>query len=265
MRPERQHLKKGADSFIAQNGSECCRSGCICTPVTAETGSASTPRRESSISGWKLRFSPLLDTRERSFYHGLLCLETFLDVMATAEWHREESPQLKERTEYNESLAPPRRRPGETRMSRTPPPIQAKQAEPSGSGISPPDLPARILPPKARPKDVFERLAQLIADGRIGAARRLIAEAVRCFPDHRRIRLAERVLNGGEATPDSYAQPTAAAESEWLDNPPDDARGKWVALIGSELVGMADSVDELMQSLGAKQLKRIPLVHHLAT
>ncbi len=150
-------------------------------------------------------------------------------------------------------------------MNRTPPPMQAKQAETSGSGISLPKSQARILSPKARSEDVFERLAQLIADGRIGAARRLIAEAVCCFPNHDRIRLAERVLNGGKATPDPYAQPTAAAESEWLDNPPDDARGKWVALIGSELVGIADSADALMQSLATKKLKRIPLVHHLAT
>ncbi len=141
----------------------------------------------------------------------------------------------------------------------------AKQAEPSGSGASPADSGAPTLSPKTSHEEVFDRLSRLVADGRIGTARRLIAQARRRFPDHPRIRLAERVLNGGKATPDPYVQPTAAAESEWLDNPPDDARGKWVALIGSELVAMADSVDELMQSLASKKLKMIPLVHHLAT
>ena len=152
-------------------------------------------------------------------------------------------------------------------MSRTspPPPMLAKQPEPSGSGPSAADSRDRPLARKTSPEDVFVRLRQLIADGRIGVARRLIAEALCRFPDHHRIRLAERVLNGGEATPDPYVQPTAAAESAWLDNPPDDARGKWVALIGSELVGMADSVDELMQALASKKLDMIPLVHHLAT
>lgn len=117
----------------------------------------------------------------------------------------------------------------------------------------------------AAPRDVLDRLRQLVEDGQIGAARRLTQEAVRRFPDDPSMQLAKRVLAKGEPSPVPYVQPTAAAEYEWLDRPPEEARGKWVALIGSELVAMADSVDELMKLLRSRKLSRFPLVHHLTS
>ncbi len=151
-------------------------------------------------------------------------------------------------------------------MSRTPPPMLAKAAEPV-AGRTPsrsPQAPSQLLPAEARPEDVLERLHELIENDQIGTARQLVAEAAHRFPQHGRIRLAKRILNDGKAIPDPYVQPTVAAESDWLDNPPQEARGKWVALIGSELVGMADSVEGLMKSLASKNLELIPLVHHVA-
>lgn len=142
-------------------------------------------------------------------------------------------------------------------------------AEPAGSRVQPrvsqPSRPEKeVLPARARPEDVFRLLHQFIEDGKIGKARRLTLEAERRFPDHARIRLAKRILNDGKATPSPVVEPTATAESEWLDNPPEQARGKWVALIGSELIAMADSMDELTGALKSKKLIQPPLVHHLA-
>ncbi len=115
-----------------------------------------------------------------------------------------------------------------------------------------------------RPEGVFERLRQLLEEGQIGEARRLTAEAVHRFPQHPRIRLAKRVLNDGRATANPWIQDTAAAEIAWLDDPPAVARGKWVALIGGELVGMADSAEELVDSLAAKNLSQLPVVQYVA-
>ncbi len=121
------------------------------------------------------------------------------------------------------------------------------------------------LPPRSlRPQEVLDRLRVLIEDGQIGAARRLTEEAAGRFPNYRAIRLARRILAPGTATSNPFVQATAAAESEWLDNPPDEARGKWVALIGSELVAMADSVEDLMESLKSRNPQKLPLVHRLA-
>lgn len=157
-------------------------------------------------------------------------------------------------------------------MSRNhpPPPVFAHPATPSlsrrapGSPASSSSSGRDLLPSKARPEDVFVLLRSLIERDQIAQARKLTLEAVRRFPGDDKIRLAKQILAVGKATPNPYVQPTATAEIEWLKNPPEEARGKWVALVGSQLVGMADSVDELRQSLKSKKLDRYPLVQYVA-
>lgn len=111
---------------------------------------------------------------------------------------------------------------------------------------------------------VLELLRQLIAKDQVTAARRLLDDAGRRFPDDAGIRLARRVLAEGTATSSPFVQPTATAEVEWLNEPPEEVRGKWVALIGSQLLGMADSADELMASLRSKNLQQLPVVQYIA-
>ncbi len=151
-------------------------------------------------------------------------------------------------------------------MSRTHSPMLARTADPSASRVTLRRWRTEegLLPPDACPEDVFGLLRVLIESDQIGQARRLILEAVRRFPGDDKIRLAKHILNDGKATPNPYVQPTATAEIEWLRNPPAEARGKWVALIGSELVGMADSAEELRQALEARKFDQYPVVQHLA-
>lgn len=52
-------------------------------------------------------------------------------------------------------------------------------------------------------------------------------------------------------------------EFEWLRNPPESARGKWVALIGSEMVAMGEALAEVMESLKTMNLPKTPLVHRV--
>lgn len=166
-------------------------------------------------------------------------------------------------------------------MSRSQPPssMLTRSADPSVAPSTAQPEPSsqaeELLSPESRPEDVFELLRELIETDQVGKARQLTREAVRRFPDHDRIRLAKRVLNDGKASSNPYVQPTATAEFEWLDDPPEEARGKWIALVGSELVAMADCLDELMAALKTRNLQRplggpeggdqqqVPLVHHL--
>ncbi len=143
-------------------------------------------------------------------------------------------------------------RPAATSVSRK----SSRAAAPGGSAKA-------LLPSKARPEDVFARLRCLIEEDQISRARKLTIEAARRFPDHEEIRLAKRILADGRATPNPYAQPTATAEIQWLEDPPEEARGKWVALIG-DLVGVADSVEELKQSLDSRKFEQFPLVQYVA-
>ena len=114
------------------------------------------------------------------------------------------------------------------------------------------------------PDRVLDLLREVIEADRIGTARRLLADAPRRFPDDPKIRTARRVFAESEATPNLFVQPTAGAEIEWLRQPPDDARGKWVALIGSKLVGIADSAEELFASLRSERFEQFPVVQYIA-
>ena len=116
----------------------------------------------------------------------------------------------------------------------------------------------------ASPEEILKRVRQLITDEQINAARQLVADALRRFPDHAEIQLARGVLAEGEPSPNPFVQPTASAEIEWLKDPPREARGKWIALIGSKLVGMADSAEELMASLRSRKLEQLPVVQYVA-
>jgi len=143
-------------------------------------------------------------------------------------------------------------------------------AQPAGLGTTTPKTPSRsslkkgLLPAKARPEDVFGLLRQLIETDQVEKARRLATEAAQRFPGSEEIHLAESILSEARTTPNPYVQPTATAEIEWLRSPPAGARGKWVALIGNEVVGMADSLEELKRSLETKKLDQYPVVQHIA-
>ncbi len=158
-----------------------------------------------------------------------------------------------------------------------PPPILAKASPASHVGLSATVSTATVspaatspaiggdmaIPPGATPKAVLDEIRRLITDHLI-AARRLAARAASRFPDHRGITNANRILNEGEATVGSGEnEPIREEEYEWLRHPPESARGKWVALLGSELVGMARSLAELIELLRSKNLERQALVHRI--
>ena len=145
-------------------------------------------------------------------------------------------------------------------------PMQAQPASAAASRVARSSRTARKLrlPSGATPEEFLELLRRLIADDQIGEARRQLVEAVRRFPGNPEIRLAQRVLGEGETSPNPFVQSTAGAEIEWLREPPPEARGKWIALIGSQLVGMADSADELMSSLRSERFEQLPVVQYVA-
>ena len=52
-------------------------------------------------------------------------------------------------------------------------------------------------------------------------------------------------------------------ELEWLRDPPESARGKWVALVGNQVVATAEALAEVMESLKSMNLPKTPLVHRV--
>lgn len=123
--------------------------------------------------------------------------------------------------------------------------------------------PETSIPAGAKPEVILERIRTLVTDHSREARRLAVAAAAR-FPDHAAIPSAKRVLVDGKARVGSgEPEPSTTEEFDWLRHPPESARGKWVALVGSEMVASADSLAELTAALRSKQLPKPALVHHL--
>ena len=110
--------------------------------------------------------------------------------------------------------------------------VQSTERQPPGSA-------AAIL------REIHARLRE----GDVPAARRLAAEGVESFPQDADLCNVRRVLAEGGAFTKAGTGRDTRLEFEWLRDPPAKYRGKWVALVGSQVVGFADTLKELLSSL----------------
>ena len=99
-----------------------------------------------------------------------------------------------------------------------------------------------------------------LAHGRIAAARNLFEFARNCIPPESDL---VKALAPPKVKRSNRRGASRAAEFRWLDaNGPKYSR-KWVALLGENLLGAADSLKELLAHLSAHPPTGKPLLHHL--
>ncbi|MCP4660463.1 MAG: hypothetical protein GY856_34105 [bacterium] len=133
---------------------------------------------------------------------------------------------------------------------------------------------ATRIPPRGKWESLFSGAApsetilaeirSLISAGDVLAARELAAEAAGRFPEDAELRNAQRILCDGK----SYVipgkrGPSRREEFKWLRNPPACYRGKWVALVGREVVASAETLKEVLASLPS-DLEHLPLAVQIA-
>ncbi len=116
---------------------------------------------------------------------------------------------------------------------------------------------------KARADAALEEIRTHLGEGRFRTAQRLAKVAVVRFPDHPGLRIMNRGLNERQVRTRPATGQGRAEELEWLRNPPESVRGKWVALVGNEVVAAADALAEVMESLKSMTLPKTPLVHRV--
>ena len=123
-----------------------------------------------------------------------------------------------------------------------------------------------LLTPDDDPDSAIDKVMLLLDEDRFLTARRMAAEALERFPDNRRVRGTWGIFdnrNKAKVSP-MGPRPSRREEFAWLRNPPEWAYGKWVALLGSEAVAVADTLAEVLEILNSKTLPRQPLVHRIA-
>ncbi len=113
--------------------------------------------------------------------------------------------------------------------------------------------------------DFVERIRANLAKDLYLPARDLAALAIRHFPEHPEIQRLWRVFDnrGKSWVVKGETEPDTDEEFEWLRQPPEWAKGKWVALIGSKAVAVADTLREVVESIHGQKLSKRPLVHRV--
>jgi hypothetical protein len=119
---------------------------------------------------------------------------------------------------------------------------------------------------KTEPETRFykERIRELVEQDRVGAARKLLAEALE-KGDHgedlsgwQRVLAPAKVLRvGGELDIDR------TPDFQWLKDHSDMYRGQWVALFGGELLAHGENLKELLAKLEDHPRGRRALLHRL--
>ncbi len=120
------------------------------------------------------------------------------------------------------------------------------------------------LASNSQPEDVVETVKELLSIGRLTQARKLVESALGGFPNHAELGRLSRFLDLRKARPNPDVEPSTQDEIAWLTDPPDSARGCWVALIGRQVVAMTDSIHELKVALRSLDSSQKPLVHRVA-
>ncbi len=121
------------------------------------------------------------------------------------------------------------------------------------------------LPPGADPDTISDEILTLLDQHRDKTARQMASLAIDRFPEHSRVRKIWGLFdNRGKASVRRGNEPATDEELAWLADPPEWARGKWVALVGNEAVAAADTLAEVLESLRTKDLAKRPLVHRIA-
>ncbi len=135
-----------------------------------------------------------------------------------------------------------------------------------GLAVTPASSVRKRLPADISPEAAIAKVLGLLGEGSYLSARKLAREALRRFPgDARARRIADVFEPHGKAVsrPDGPRQPDRRQEREWLRDPPAWARGRWIALVGGEVVAAEESLAEVEQKLSSLELDKQPLVHRV--
>ena len=138
-------------------------------------------------------------------------------------------------------------------------PTRTKPPEPAGSAAAA----ALSFSMETQPATMLKEIKVQLSRGRFRRAQQLAREAAGRFPRHAEINRMNRGLNEWTMSTRPSDEPDRTEEFAWLRHPPDSVHGKWVALLGHEMVASAETLVEVMRRLESLNLPAVPLVHRV--
>lgn len=107
----------------------------------------------------------------------------------------------------------------------------------------------------------LNHIRTLLAEGRLREARSFIAGSLKRFPTNESLFELSRITARQDAIRVAAKFQSRQQEVRWLREHGVAYKGKWVALVGNELVVSVDTIDQLRTALAAIKLPSAPLIH----
>lgn len=107
----------------------------------------------------------------------------------------------------------------------------------------------------------LDRIRTLLSKGLLRDARSVVAEALKKFPRDESLYALARLTAPQKATRLAARFPRRDQEFRWLDEHRDDYKGKWVALLGNNLIASANTMKQVLDAVAEKHVEGTPLVH----
>lgn len=105
-----------------------------------------------------------------------------------------------------------------------------------------------------------ERIRSLLAEGQIWEAQNLFNTSGDLLPADSKLR---EVLSPPRIWKSDMRDVDRSPEFHWIRTCGDEYQGKWVALVGENLVASSDTLKELLKEIRSRRFERRPLIHHL--
>jgi hypothetical protein len=113
------------------------------------------------------------------------------------------------------------------------------------------------------PTLALERAKNFLSDGCIIDARQVLQEALLRWPKDQGLLRLQRVISPGRVVAKEKQYKDRRSEISWIAENRQTYKGKWVALMGDQLIAMADDLKTLLDDLRERQLEEAPLIHRL--
>lgn len=111
--------------------------------------------------------------------------------------------------------------------------------------------------------EVIERVKDLLGYGRLKAALQLLEQALQKYPTNERLLKLHWAVSPGKVERVDVRYSSRDEEVAWIKANQAKYQGKWVVLLGSRVLGMADDLKTAMRMAEEQQYEGTPLIHLL--
>jgi hypothetical protein len=107
------------------------------------------------------------------------------------------------------------------------------------------------------------QIRRLVEEDRVGAARKLVEEALRQSPNDPALLGWKEILAPGRVFGRLPVSLGGTAEQRWFAAQAKQYSGQWVAVLGEELLAHAPTLQELSAKLKQHAPKNLPVIRHI--